>query len=96
MPFGKVIWTAGMFSTTCGGSSIKSARKSKSFLHFLGFLALATLPVSSSISAYVRSPITPPPVTRKNYAPLLALTLWDISTWKLRFYSNDCSFIHKE
>src|SRR5215207_8817666 len=52
-----------IFSTTCGGSSINAARKSKSFPHFLGFLALATLPVSLSISAYERSPASPRSVT---------------------------------
>src|SRR5919112_2321246 len=63
VPSGKVIRTGGMFSATCGGSSIKAARKSKRFPHFLGFLALATLPVSLSSTAYERSPTSPRSVT---------------------------------
>src|SRR5918992_6186576 len=67
VPSGKVIRTGGriFLPTSCGddGSSIKAARKSKSFPHFLGFLALATLPVSWSISAYARSPTSPRSVT---------------------------------
>src|SRR5437867_6129199 len=51
-----------MFSTSCGGS-IKLERKSKSFPHLTGFLALATLPVFLSTIAYVRSPISPRSVT---------------------------------
>ena len=50
--------------------------KSKSFSHFLGFLALATLPVSLSISAYARSPISPPSVSYEEFSssPSIDLT----------------------
>src|SRR5215831_8498813 len=50
------------FSTNCGGS-INTERKSNSLPHFLGFLALATLPVFWSTTAYVRSPTSPRSVT---------------------------------
>src|SRR5215510_8918939 len=58
LPFGKVIRTGGISFTLCG-ESINIERKSKRFPHFLGFLALATLPVCLSTTAYVRSPTSP-------------------------------------
>src|ERR687886_985574 len=58
LPSGKVIRTGGISCTLCG-ESINIERKSKRLPHFLGFLALATLPVCLSTTAYVRSPTSP-------------------------------------
>src|SRR5919201_763661 len=58
LPSGKVIRTGGMSFTSCGDST-NIERKSNSFPHFLGFLALATLPVCLSTTAYVRPPTSP-------------------------------------
>ena len=49
-PSGRVIRTAGTFALRRGGS-MKVARKSKRFGHFLGFLALATFPSELSTTA---------------------------------------------
>src|SRR3982751_691150 len=59
LPSGKVILTGGILFASSFGESTSIERKSKSFPHFLGFLALATLPVCLSTTAYVRSPMSP-------------------------------------
>src|ERR671930_447892 len=71
VPSGNVIRTGGMLSMSSaggGGESTNIERKSKSFPHFLGFLALAALPVCLSITAYTRSPTSPRSVTYEEFS----------------------------
>src|SRR5919199_4265489 len=73
LPSGKVIRTGGMSFTSSLGESTNIERKSNSFPHFLGFLALATLPVCLSTCIcvnmrYVRSPMSPRSVTYEEFS----------------------------
>src|SRR5919198_5323377 len=76
LPSGKVIRTGGMSFTSSCGESRSIERKSKSFPHFLGFLALATLPVCLSTTAYARSPVSPRSVIYEELSssPIIDLT----------------------
>src|ERR671936_2147624 len=68
VPSGNVIRTGGILFASSGGESINIERKSKSFPHFLGFLALAALPVCLSITAYTRSPTSPRSVMYEEFS----------------------------
>src|SRR5919199_3285 len=76
VPSGKVIRTGGISFTLYGGESTNIERHSKSFPHFLGFLALATFPVCLSTTAYVRSPTNPRSVTCEEFSssPIIDFT----------------------
>ena len=61
-PSGRVTRTGGVGAPSSGGE-MKAARKSNIPGHFLGFLALTTLPEATSTSARQRSPRSPASVT---------------------------------
>src|SRR4051794_34715096 len=75
LPSGKVILNGGISFTSCSEST-KIEGKLNNFPHFLGFFALATLPVCLSIIAYVRSPMSPRSVTYEELSssPIIDLT----------------------
>src|ERR687886_2961384 len=75
LPSGKVIRTGGISCTLCG-ESINIERKSNNLPHFLGFLALAALPVCLSTTAYVRSPTSPRSVIYEEFSssPIIDFT----------------------
>src|SRR5918999_12040 len=62
VPPGSVIRTGGGSSPARGGSANSARQQSMAGPNF-GFFPLTTLPVSASMSAYARSPTTPPSIT---------------------------------
>src|SRR2546430_23804 len=93
LPSGKVILTGGMSFTSCSEST-NIERKSNNFPHFLGFLALATLPVCLSITAYVRSPMSPRSVTYEELSssPIIDFTGYRHKDTTVPVAAEDCWF----